>query len=127
MSSFLIKKGWLALLAAVSILSCCSTRYADNRTNKKQSLQSPVSIVVEKPLLYELPSFVQSEKIIQYSSFTVSFNSITLNPDWVAYELTKAEADANVTSRNGRNFVQDPRFRGKQPNYYDYNNTGWDK
>ena len=115
------------LLVAVSLLSCCSTRYADNRPNKKQLSQARLTAQVEEPLLYELPSYVKSEKIIHYSSFTVLYNSSTLNPDWVAYELTKEEADGNVTSRNGRNFVQDPNFRGRQPNYYDYNNTGWDK
>ena len=127
MLNFLIKRGWLVLLVAVSLLSCCSTRYADNRLNKKQSSQAPLTARVEEPLLYELPSYVQSERIIHYSSFTVSYNSNILNPDWVAYELTKEKADGNVTSRNGRNFVQDPHFRGRQPNYYDYNNTGWDK
>ena len=127
MLSFLIKRGWLVLLATVSFLSCCSTRYADNRPNKKQSSRAPLLVQLEEPLLFELPFFVQSDKIIHYSAFTVSYNSSTLNPEWVAYELTKEEADGNVTSRNGRNFVQDPHFKGRQPNYYDYNNTGWDK
>lgn len=127
MSSFQIKRGWMVLLATVSLLSCCSTRYADNQVNKKQSSQRSITVQVEEPLMFELPSFVQSGNIIRYSSYTVSFNSNTLNPDWVAYELTKEEADGDVASRSGRNFVQDPNFKGKQPNYYDYNNTGWDK
>lgn len=126
MLGFLIR-GWLALLATVSLLSCCGTRYANNQPYNMQSSQTPLTTQVEEPLPFELPSFVQSEKIIHYSSFTVSYNSSTLNPDWVAYELTKEEAEGNATSRSSRNFVQDPHFRGKQANYYDYNNTGWDK
>ncbi len=127
MLSFPIKRGLAVVIIAVALLSCCSTRYADNRSPQKHSSQAARSAQIEEPVLYELPSFVQSEKIIHYSSFTVSYNSSTLNPDWAAYELTKEEADGNVTSRNGRSFVQDPHFRGRQPNYYDYNNTGWDK
>lgn len=106
MSGFRIRRGLLALIVVISFFCCCSTT---------------------RTLLYELPSHVQSEKIVRYSAFTVSYNSITMNPEWVAYELTKEEAEGNVTSRNGRNFVQDSHFKGKQADYYDYNNTGWDK
>lgn len=126
MGSFQNRSCWLVLLT-VFLFSCCSTCYAQNRPNKKQSSRAILSVQVEEPMLFELPSYVQSDKIIRYSAFTVSYNSSTLNPDWVAYELTKEEADGKVTSRNGRNFVQDPHFKGKQPNYYDYNNTSWDK
>lgn len=126
MSSFLIKRGWLLLLVAVSLLSCCNTRYADSRPNKKQSSQTPLSAQVEEPLLYELPSFVQSERIIHYSSFTISYNSSTLNPNWVAYELTADETDG-PWSRKGLRFMPDLDYDGPQPDNDDYRNSGYSR
>ena len=75
----------------------------------------------------ELPQSTPFENIISHFAYSVSYNTTTLNPNWVAYELTREEADGDVVSRKGRVFVQDPVFSGRQANYYDYNNTGWDK
>ena len=75
----------------------------------------------------ELPIITPLETVVKYHAFTVSYNTTTLNPNWVAYELTREEADGEVVSRKGRNFIQDPNFEGRQANYFDYNNTGWDK
>lgn len=85
------------------------------------------SIPVEWRIPLELPQYAENRKVKHYSSYTVSYNSETLNPNWVAYELTREKSNGNVVTRKGYHFVQDVDFGVKQADYYDFSNSGWDK
>jgi endonuclease G len=63
--------------------------------------------------------------VLSYAGFTVSYNQATMEPDWVAYELTAEEAEATTFSRKGVDYCQDPNFRGRQADKSDYRRSGW--
>lgn len=73
----------------------------------------------------EMPEINRKDIILDYTGFTVSYNSKTLIPKWVAYELTKEELDGDI-SRSG-NFGMDMNYHGRQAMREDYSNSGWDK
>ncbi len=82
-------------------------------------------IVTLKPL-YELASLQssESEKIINHTGYTVSYNKEWRIPNWVAYELTKDEVDGSVTREN--NFQDDPSIYG-EPSSSEYTHSGYDR
>lgn len=73
----------------------------------------------------ELPAVRKTDNIVIHNGFISSYNTETLIPDWVAYELTAEEAQGTF-SRSG-NFSMDPSFTGRQAMREDYSNSGWDK
>lgn len=64
-------------------------------------------------------------QILEYKGYTVSYNNKTLLPNWVAYELTRKEAQGEHPRND--NFRQDPRVKGKQADVSDYRRSGWDR
>ena len=54
----------------------------------------------------EYPDYADTEHIVEYSGFTVSYNHTTLVPDWVAYELTADELVVRYSSKSS-NFSRD--------------------
>ena len=75
--------------------------------------------------LLEMPKITASDNVIIYTGFTVSYNTKTLIPNWVAYELTDVEVDGQFP-RKGQ-FGMDFSFKGRQAMREDYSNSGWDK
>lgn len=64
-------------------------------------------------------------QIIRYMGFTLSYNSGTRLPDWVAWELTADEADGENPRKD--RFRQDSQVRGPQGDKADYKHSGWDR
>lgn len=73
----------------------------------------------------ELPALSSNDVILQYTAFTVNYNSARRIPNWVAYELTASETDGEST-RQGT-FTMDKSYSGAQAMREDYSNSGWDK
>jgi endonuclease G len=76
----------------------------------------------------EIPAKIpgRQEQIIEHTGYTVSYNSDWKIPNWVAYELTKEEAEG-VTPRDN-NFIPDPEVPyGESATTNDYKNSGWDR
>lgn len=75
----------------------------------------------------EIPVFTISrpEQIIAHTGFTVSYNPEWRIPNWVAYELTRQESYGKV-ERYSR-FEKDPDVKGVCPEYWDYNDSGYDR
>ena len=65
-----------------------------------------------------------SEKIVQHTGYTVSFNSNWNIPNWVAYELTKEEVAGDEP--RSQHFVPDPEIKNC-PTTDDYKNSGYDR
>lgn len=61
----------------------------------------------------------EAEQILAHEGFTVSYNNVTLCPNWSAWELTPQEADANAVGRTDF-FTTDPLVEGRQAEYADY-------
>ena len=96
-------------------LSCCRV----GNTRRKFSGQ-------EKIVRVELPSVTHDEQVIDHIGYTTSYNSNTLNPNWVAYELTSWELQGESKGKNS--FCWDPLVKGRKSNREDYkNNLDWDK
>ena len=87
---------------------------------------APTPLVDLPDSLLELPAQNPTDNIIRYQGFVSSYNTETLIPDWVAYELTAEETTGDAT-RMDKTFGMDLSFRGKQAMREDYANSGWTK
>lgn len=76
--------------------------------------------------LMELPATKQGETIIKHTAYTLSFNTKHNNPNWVAWELTANEANANM--QRSDNFCADPELPLRnQVTSADYKGSGYDR
>lgn len=74
----------------------------------------------------EIPATTPKEQVIEHIGYTTSYNSKTLNPDWVAYELTQEELQGN--KKGSESFCWDPDVKGRKSRREDYKNKdNWDK
>ena len=78
-------------------------------------------------LVLAIPQFTKTteSQVIEHIGYTVSYNKRLRNPNWVAYELTAAEAKGKEP-RNG-DFIPDPEVNGPQATDDDYRSSGWDR
>ena len=77
--------------------------------------------------LMEIPALTSGGRIVQHGAFVSSYNTETLIPDWVAYELT-ADETGGSHSREGIDFRMDPDLKGcTQAMREDYSGSGWSK
>ncbi len=109
-----MRQAVLFILLTLSSLSAeaLAHRWPDSPLGKK------------KPL--ELPATSSSDSLLLYTGFTVCYDSQTLTPCWVAYELT-AEETEGPWSRKGLNFVPDPDYHGRQAENIDYRKSGYSR
>lgn len=81
--------------------------------------------VVAMPQDFELPEYGEEEDIVRHTGYTASYNHGTLVPDWVAWELTKDEANGRMEGQFS--FSRDPEVRFPKASREDYSRSGWDK
>lgn len=74
----------------------------------------------------ELPAHADTDCIIEYNGYTVSYDEAARIPAWVAYELTSEEANGTI-GRSGKNFRPDDKAKVVQADNYDYRNSGWSR
>jgi len=74
----------------------------------------------------EIPAPTAADNIVAHEAYTSSYNTTTLIPNWVAYELTKEETYGDI-ERGQRMFSMDPDFKMRQAKREDYYNSGWTK
>lgn len=67
----------------------------------------------------------RSNQIIEHLGYTVSYNTLWHVPNWVAYQLTKAETYGDVPRAN--TFYADPQAHGVVISTSDYKNSGYDR
>lgn len=65
------------------------------------------------------------EQIIAHYGYTTSYNQIWCEPNWVAWELTREEANGTFPRRGA--FGPDPDVKGMTALTYDYSGSGWDR
>lgn len=116
-----VPKSFLVLLVLVSL--CLGAVYALSKTDSKapavsgnlNSAKNLEAVVLPD----ETPSIIK-----EYTGFTVNFNPAWHVPNYVAWELTRAEAEGNEP-RNSK-FRPDPDVLGC-PTLDDYRNSGYDR
>lgn len=74
----------------------------------------------------ELPAHADTDCIIEYNGYTVSYDEAARIPAWVAYELTSEEANGTI-GRSGKNFRPDDKAKVVQADNYDYRSSGWSR
>ncbi len=75
----------------------------------------------------ELPSYNENDCIIHYTGYTVSYDESSRIPLWVAYELTREEANGTTSSKKGKCFRQDDKAKVIQADNNDYRGSGWSR
>ncbi len=68
----------------------------------------------------------QKEQIIYHEGYTVSYNSDYKIANWVAWDLTKEEAQSTKATRSNK-FTPDPKVKGATALNEDYTRTGFDR
>ena len=90
-------------------------------------VSNPVAAPVALSELMEIPALTTGGRIVQHGAYVSCYNTETLIPDWVAYELT-AEETGGTHSREGIEFRMDPDLKGvTQAMREDYYASGWSK
>lgn len=87
-------------------------------------LLAACDMLVEPPQGLEIPSSAPQDNIVEYQGYVTSYNTRTLIPNWVAYELTEEETRGEAT-RDEKEFSMDFNFKGKQARREDYFRSGW--
>lgn len=77
--------------------------------------------------IYQYPKVGKNtpNQLLGYTGHTLSYNNKTLLPNWVAYELTRKEAEGELPRKD--RFRQDPHVNGRQAEETDYKHSGWDR
>ena len=71
---------------------------------------------------YESP---RGGQLICHTGYTLSYDADFKTPQWVAWELTQAEAEG--TEPRAKKFMPDPQIRGAKAYHSDYTNSGYDR
>lgn len=119
----------IALLITATIISHSDKDFQEKNNVEVESIKSTYNnnIVINKENVeIELPNIISTGFIIHHHAYTIAFNSTTLNPNWVAYELTAEETDGPWT-RKGLNFIPDPDYDGIQADHSDYKGSGYSR
>lgn len=94
--------------------------------DKPEPVVEPTAEPIETGLL-ELPAQTPDGRLVQHDAYVSSYNTETLIPNWVAYELTAEETEGNL-KREGIEFKMDPTLKGcTQAMREDYSGSGWTK
>ena len=120
--------------AAVVLLAACYFLYNGNGEDASSPVREPQ--VAETSAgrsdtdgasgKVELPALSGDDHIVVHEAYTSSYNTTTLIPNWVAYELTKEETYGD-NERGDRMFCMDPDLGTRQAKREDYYNSGWTK
>ena len=82
--------------------------------------------VISTPAGMEIPAPGITDNVVVYDGYTSAYNTSTLIPNWVAYELTEEETHGEV-DREDKMFSMDSNFSGRQARREDYSKSGWTK
>ena len=99
-----------------------------SKNNKKNFSEKKATKSIKLPEGAELPvcKSKRTEQIIRHKGYTVSYNSDYRVANWVAYELTREEAQSDKAERKNK-FVIDPDVKGATAINEDYTGTGYDR
>ena len=116
-----MNKNTKSILSALALVVIFAAWLIIQRTGWNFGQAAPA---LDLPDLLELPAQKPTDQIVRYQGFVSSYNTETLIPDWVAYELTAEETRGDAT-RADKNFSMDMNFRGRQAMREDYWGSGW--
>ena len=133
----------LALAFAALLLSACGNKKQDDAQNKDEFLNTAAIGTAEELKIdgrresqsarkhgsagIEIPGKMKDtpEQILHRMAYTVSYNSTTKTPNWVAWHLTRDHASGS-SQRNQEMFQEDHQVKNG-PTNSDYYNSGFDR
>lgn len=127
-----MKKGKKFIEAVLAlIVVALGLRYTVGTEEKLQSAPleaETVNVAASLPEKLEIPAITGADDhIVEHEAYTSSYNTTTLIPNWVAYELTEDEIEGE-TNRDDKIFQMDPDLsRTRQAMREDYSGSGWTK
>lgn len=109
-------------LWAVLVISFLTLVPSDARVRQKQK-------GCEQGRKIEMPAPLKglSEQILYRKAYTVSYNSETKCPNWVAWQLTSEEAQGRLKRISGKAFREDTDVRTPRAVLEDYRGSGYDR
>ena len=123
-------KFWKSV-AGVAVVAGAIVWYASDKSDTALPQADPdapavVQTAGDAPAGLEIPD-APGGRIVRHDAYISSYNTKTLIPDWVAYEITAEEAEGR-RERGGIEFRMDPDLRGvTQAMREDYSGSGWTK
>lgn len=123
-----MKKAGKYLLGVLAVAGGVYYFTAGGGSGEQQAAQAPAEEEQQSSLPgMEIPSKVPGGRIVRHGAYVTSYNTQTLIPDWVAYELTAEETEGR-RERDGIEFRMDPDLKGcTQAMREDYSGSGWTK
>ena len=143
----MMKKGnvWLVMALMATLLACKGKNWMETaesidahdrrdfyvsenvtsaRSMKAQADHQKAKTVV----MYEIPAPLKDrpEQILKRKGYTVSYNSETKNPNWVAWHLTKSHTSGSF-QRNQEVFAEDTDVEAPRATDRDYYNSRYDR
>lgn len=89
-------------------------------------LMAAVSLTVGAQRHYEYPDTKRGERIVVHTGYALTYNNQTNCPNWVAWEITKDEA--NSTGQRSDDFQPDPVIpKRNRVTTNDYKGSGYDR
>lgn len=73
----------------------------------------------------EIPQLKPNEYVISHLAYSLSYNELNEQANWVAYELTNEET--NSIFKRGNKFIVDPLVKTESANNNDYLGSGFDR
>jgi len=123
----------LITIAAFALLfSACKRDEKQETTTDDAQISGlynqPANGKQQTTLAYEIPAASKHvpEQILKRMGYTVSYNSTTKNPNWVAWHLTKAHTYGNY-KRNEEMFREDSTVSKPRATDWDYYNSRYDR
>lgn len=96
----------------------------DKSADRKHAQPAPEKSPAGQARLMELPETAEGEAIVSHTGYTLSFNTTTLCPNWVAWELTASETRGHL--ERSRDFFPDDHIPARQRvTTNDYTGSGY--
>ena len=142
----MMKKGhiWLVVALTATLLACKGKNletaepvdaqdrhefYASGNVAKAESSEAQADRQRAKTVvMYEMPAPLKDrpEQILRRKGYTVSYNSETRNPNWVAWHLTKSHTYGSF-QRHQEVFTEDADVKAPRATDSDYYNSRYDR
>ena len=143
----MMKKGnvWLVMALMATLLACKGKNwmetaeaidaqdkhdfYASENVASAKSMEAQADREKAKTVvMYEIPAPLKDrpEQILKRKGYTVSYNSETKNPNWVAWHLTKSHTSGSF-QRSQEVFAEDTDVKAPRATDRDYYNSRYDR
>lgn len=109
----------LVVLAATAILIFAAWQLTASDNSRRKSVAVPGNEFTAVTMPDSIPS-----QILAYTGFTVSFNPVAHQPNYVAWELTAEETSGDIARSS--DFAPDPEIESC-PTLADYRRSGFDR